>query len=273
LKRIRAEGGSLGQITDVKNEMGAVNGQLATAIQESIKLWETVGGDGADTAISKLKTMALEAERFGKTAQVGYVDWEKVRDLFTGGFASALDSFAESVANGENAFKALRDAFLSFASDFLRQIAQMIAQAAAFNMLQSMGFNKDTGFMGMLGLGHKGGIVGSRWIGSGNPSRRVSPVVFAGAPRFHEGGLPGLRPGEVPAILKKNEEVLNENDPRNVLNGGAQGAVSTTNNTKIVNAIDAPSFLSAALSSAVGEKVLLNYIRANSSAVKSAIGG
>ena len=272
LKMIRAEGGSFGQITALKTEMTGVNDQLIIAIQKTMEMWQAVGGESADAAISKLQTMSLEAERFGKTAQVGYVDWEKVRDLFTGGFANAIDSFAESIANGENAFKSLRDAFLSFASDFLRQIAQMIAQAAAFNMLKSA-FG-GTSFGTMLGLGHKGGVVGSRWIGSGNPSRRVSPIVFAGAPRFHEGGLPGLRPGEVPAILKKNEEVLNENDPRNALNGGITGGQQpAVSNTKIVNAIDSPSFLSAALSSSVGEKVLLNFIRANSSAVKSAMGG
>lgn len=271
LKMIRAEGGSLGQISALKSEMSGVNDQLLIAIQKTIEMWQAVGGESADVAISKLQTMSIEAQRFGKIAQVGYVDWEKVRDLFTGGFSNAIDSFAESIANGENAFKSLRDAFLSFASDFLRQIAQMIAQAAALNMLKSA-FG-GTSFGTMLGLGHKGGVVGSRWIGSGNPSRKVSPVLFAGAPRFHEGGLPGLRPGEVPAILKKNEEVLNENDPRNALNGGLGQPAQQTNNTKIVNAIDAPSFLSAALSSAVGEKVLLNYIRANSSAVKSAIGG
>ena len=80
-----------------------------------------------------------------------------------------------------------------------------------------------------------------------------------------------MKSDEVPSILKKGEEVLTEADPRNILNGGRTGA-STINN-KIVNAIDAPSFLDAALSTIQGEKVILNYIRANSRAVKSAIGG
>ncbi|MDD3030311.1 MAG: tape measure protein [Alphaproteobacteria bacterium] len=275
LKMIRAEGGSIGQINDMKTEMGEVNTQLLAAIDNAILMWQAVGGDQADMAVLKLQTARMEAERFGKAAQVGYVDWEKVRDMFTGGFADAIDSFAEKIVAGENAFSALKDAFLSFASDFLRNIAKMIAQAAAFNMLQSMGFNTDTGFMGLFGAGHTGGLVGSRWIGSGNPSRQVSPLVFAGAPRFHDGGLPGLRPGEVPAILKKNEEVLNENDPRNILNGGGAqgGGQAQGGGTKIINTFDAPGFLSAAMSSAVGEKVILNFIKANAGAVKSAIGG
>ena len=32
--------------------------------------------------------------------------------------------------------------------------------------------------------------------------------MFAGAPRYHEGGIAGLKPGEVPAILQKGEVVL-----------------------------------------------------------------
>ena len=37
--------------------------------------------------------------------------------------------------------------------------------------------------------------------------RTVSPALFAGAPRYHSGGIAGLAPNEVPAILKKGEIV------------------------------------------------------------------
>jgi hypothetical protein len=47
---------------------------------------------------------------------------------------------------------------------------------------------------------HAGGI-----IGEAGPSRSVSPWVFAGAPRFHGGGL---LPGEVPIIALRGERVL-----------------------------------------------------------------
>lgn len=36
----------------------------------------------------------------------------------------------------------------------------------------------------------------------------MSSSVFAGAQRYHQGGVAGLRPGEVPAILEKGEIVL-----------------------------------------------------------------
>jgi hypothetical protein len=59
---------------------------------------------------------------------------------------------------------------------------------------------------------HSGGVVGS----AGGSSRRVDASVFAGAPRFHNGGLVG---GEVPAILKKGERVLTEQQQKEELGG------------------------------------------------------
>ncbi len=43
-------------------------------------------------------------------------------------------------------------------------------------------------------------------------TRMVSPLLFANAPRYHSGGYAGLLPNEVPAILKRNELVLTEQE-------------------------------------------------------------
>jgi lambda family phage tail tape measure protein len=67
---------------------------------------------------------------------------------------------------------------------------------------------------------HSGGIVGA--VGE---TRGVHPSMFAGAWRYHTGGIAGLAPDEVPAILRKGEEVLTPYDPRNRNNGG--GAVQS----------------------------------------------
>jgi len=54
---------------------------------------------------------------------------------------------------------------------------------------------------------HTGGTVGKDSSGT----RFVAPDLFAGAPRFHGGGLvPGLRPGEMPIIAMNGERVLTE---------------------------------------------------------------
>lgn len=70
-----------------------------------------------------------------------------------------------------------------------------------------------------VGLFHKGGTVGS-----GGSSTTVHPGVFAGAPRYHGGGVAGLKPDEVPAILQKGEVVL----PRGAKGGGGAQNINIT---------------------------------------------
>ena len=55
------------------------------------------------------------------------------------------------------------------------------------------------------GILHSGGTAGRDGYGH---SRSVSPAVFAGATRYHSGGVAGLKPDEVPAILQRGEVVI-----------------------------------------------------------------
>lgn len=71
----------------------------------------------------------------------------------------------------------------------------------------------------LFGLFHTGGVVGQSMS-----MRAASPGVFAGAPRYHRGGLAG---DEVPAILQRGEEVLTARDPRHVRNGGGRSVQVT----------------------------------------------
>ncbi len=71
----------------------------------------------------------------------------------------------------------------------------------------ALGFFEDlaAGFGSFLtGLFHEGGRAGAPAA-----MRRVPAAAFLGAPRLHDGTLPGLRPGEIPAVLDKREIVLN----------------------------------------------------------------
>lgn len=81
-----------------------------------------------------------------------------------------------------------------------------------------------TGYM------HTGGIVGG--VAS---SRAVPATAWAGARRYHGGGLV-LGTDEIPIIAKRREEVLTEDDPRHSFNlgrGGAGGAGGIT--FKLIN--------------------------------------
>jgi hypothetical protein len=108
----------------------------------------------------------------------------------------------------------------------------------------------------------------------GNATRRVNPQMFAGAIRYHTGGVAGLRPGEVPLIAKKGEEILTQEDPRHMLNGGgaAGPTVNPATNVKIVNTFDSGDFVSQGLQTRKGERAIMNFVRANSDSIRREIG-
>lgn len=267
--QLAKEDGDTALQEELRAKLSEVNTELQAAIANAQAMWQAVGGSEGAAAVEQLKVAALQAERFGQGAKTNYLEWDRVTDMIVNGGANAFDQFARAVANGENAIDAAKNAFLQFAADFLLQIAQMIIRQAIFNALQ--GAFGGTPFGSLIGLAHTGGIIGSKRAGSGNGSRRVSPALFAGAPRYHEGGIIGLRPGEVPIIAKQGEEMLTEDDPFHSKNRGrlGLGGGPTELKARIVNAIDSPSFLAAALASEEGERVMMNWLRANSDAVSS----
>lgn len=281
------ETGQTGLANQLQPQLDLVNGKLSEAIQKAKDFYAALADNPAALAALgltkeqveaigiKLDTTALSARQFGYFMGIS---GKQIAQTFSQGAANALDKFAESVANGSNVLRGLRDAFLQFAADFLRQIAQMIQQQIIFNLVSRLlssfaGSFSGASFSGsgtgaIAGLqAHEGGVIG----GAGPKARAVDPRWFANASRFHIGGIAGLRPGEVPAILEQGEEVLTRGDPRHIMNGGGSGGSGP--NIKVVNAIDAGDFVSKGLGTATGEKAILNFIRANSGAVKQAIGG
>lgn len=162
-----------------------------------------------------------------------------VRDAFTGMF--------EDIARGS---KSAKDILL----DLFRTIEQSITKIAAQKVSDQLFGSSGGGFGGwiskLLGFGgggggasvaasaidawaqefHEGGVVGA-----GGRRRRIDPSIFLAAPRLHSGGVLGLAPGEVPAVLQTGEEVLTRGDPRHRANGG--GGTNVT-----IVAQDMPSF-------------------------------
>ena len=187
------------------------------------------------------------------------------------------DDFIDKIAETGNIFQSLKDSFQSFVSSFLIGIAKMIMQQAIFNALKAAG--NATGLSGFFGTAasavasaHTGGIAGS----PGLNQRNVNMGMFANATKYHTGGVVGLQPWEVPIIAKKNEEVLTESDPRHI-NNLSKGSSQPTSDaggsgTTIINAIDSDSVVQAGLSSPAGQRVLINFIKANKSTVKSILG-
>ena len=140
--------------------------------------------------------------------------------------AAAQDSLVGLFDDLTDGIGKASDAVEDFAKDFLGAIRRIIIDSAVqqlFNLLpgggsRSSGSGGSSGIMGLItSFFHSGGIVGGA-----SAQRSVSPLAFIGAPRFHSGGLPGLKPNEVPAILQRGEEVITRDDPRHRFNQGSE---------------------------------------------------
>ena len=150
---------------------------------------------------------------------------QKARDIsgdignaLVGAFQSAENAVGEFVKTGKLNF---HDLVTSMLADMAKLGARRFLLGPLAGIL--------SGFMPGLNVPilHAGGMVGGA-----APSRMVSAMAFANAPRMHSGGWAGLRSDEVPAILQKGERVLSRREA-----AGYGGSVTVN-----INARDAESF-------------------------------
>ncbi|MFN0186022.1 MAG: tape measure protein, partial [Aquabacterium sp.] len=161
--------------------------------------------------------------------------------LLASSATSGLTQFLNDVSTGaKTAGQALRDMVSGFARAMLNALNQKLAERLVKQFLEAVdGFKASGGggggggildglFKFVLSLFHTGGVVGA-----GGGMRRAVPLAamlaFAQAPMYHSGGIAGLAPNEVPAVLEAGEEVLTTDDPRHIRNirrgGGAYGGL------------------------------------------------
>ncbi len=284
-------------------QIGLVDAQLATrtiddvqAQEQRLAIMERYNATIAQSAVS---ARAL-AESLGDSAMVANIDALllkltqtdeqslKIAETFKTQFADALVNAAMSGAEAlgqilikggdiNDVFDAVGKTFADFAAQFLQQVAAMILQtyalAAAQAILTAVGGPSLAGAGGSGTVSGGAGFVarhGGGTVGAWGMTRQVSAEVFEGAQRFHGGGLPGLRPDEVPTILQKGEEVLSKNDPRNILNGG--GATGQPANIKAVLVDDSRSALEAMASSS-GETVWVSHLKKNVPTIRRMLQG
>jgi hypothetical protein len=172
-------------------------GRAAAASREAGKAIK----DAAEQAATGWAAVRDELARYADEA----MDWGKgLGNALVGAFRSAEDAIAKFVTTGKLDFKALADSILA---DITRIAVRSAILGPLANALAGGG-----GLLGGLfgggggllsGIFHAGGMVGAP-----APQRLVPALAFAGAPRLHGGGMAGLRPDEVPAILQRGEMVL-----------------------------------------------------------------
>ena len=159
------------QITpQLKAQIEELAGAYATASAEAEKLAERQ---------NKAREMADDMRALGK---------------------DVLGGFIQDLRNGVDASEALANA--------LQKVADKLMDIALDALFAGLGGGGRGGLLGgaiIPGILHRGGVAGSDGYGHG---RSVSPSTFVGAKRYHRGGVAGLQPGEVPAILQKGEVVI-----------------------------------------------------------------
>ena len=203
-------------------------------------------GDALVEIDGQIAQLAINTESLGyKAAQV---------------LKGALTQLFQDLADGS---KSAGDALRDFVLNFVRGMAQIAANAlATYLVLQLLdaiypGLGKATAALTAAGANHSGGMAGA-----GATKRQLPSLLFAGAPRYHSGGVAGLGADEVPAVLKKGEEVLTRNDPRHRYNGGMDSAGGREVVKTPVVAIGDRA-VADALAGAAGEDVVLTHVRNN----------
>ncbi len=154
----------------------------------------------------------------------------------TGAFKSMEDALTQFVMTGKVDFNSLANSIIS---DLIRiQIQRAITLPLAnwamslFTPAASASLPLGSGdLMGVnANIAHSGGLLGT----DGLPSRQVDGAVFAGARRFHTGGLVS---GEVPIIARQGEAVFTPGQLR-ALGGAVAGRPQVNVEVNVINGAD-----------------------------------
>ncbi|WP_376742126.1 phage tail length tape measure family protein [Ensifer canadensis] len=202
---------------------------------------ESAALDSAAAAAAKLlqeqRQLTPEQERLAKSA-------EEVAQQYAGMAKGALSGFISDLRQGVEAGEAFRN-MLNRVIDGIINMA--IEAMFAKNALGGVFGNLFGGLGGgaSVAVKHDGGKVG---VGPQSMRSGVNPAIFAGAPRLHN----GLLPGEFPAILQKGEVVIPKTAARK---GGSMVDNSSMSFGDITVNVPGQIVASSAESRALGEQI------------------
>lgn len=221
-----------------------------------------VTGNPADLEKVQAAAKAARAEVFDLATLT-----DTVSDSLQGGLEGLFTDFISGT-------KSAKEAFADFAQGVLTEVSKIIAklliQLAIQSMLSAYTGGASTGASGLLGMIGAGVKHSGGGIGDAGRSRNVPWSFFANAPRYHTGGIMGLKPNEVPIIAEKGEEMLTATDPRhrNNLGKGSGGQADKAPRVTVNNMIDSQSIASV-IEGTHGEAAIMNVIRANRNEIKN----
>lgn len=259
---IQLEAGQIGEV-QAEQQIQAVRNNSISQLEQLRAAFEQVYNAAAN---GPLKERALQAMR-DLDLEIGRVKistedfYDRLGDTAENAAVQSLaDAFTDLVSGAKSFGDAVRDMARAFTQAITQMIAQELALATIRSLLRSFGGGAAST---TASVAHSGSMAGQ------GIKRTVPAWVFAGAPRMHSGGMAGLAPNEVPAILQAGEEVLSRNDPRNAANGGRSARPAP--GFRVVNVLD-PALAADYIESAAGERTILNVIGRNPGYVKQALG-
>ncbi|NOR65426.1 MAG: hypothetical protein GQ468_05350 [Candidatus Scalindua sp.] len=208
------------------------------------------GGGGEDSGVSEGdRLVANTVKSSGDSQKQGIIG--QLLTVVAGIFTSSATETGVATTVGTSTSALLTSISLSNAGMFALMQAEE-ARRLAEQTTEAIG--------SIVGALHSGGMAG------GGVKRNVNPMVFAGASRFHNGGVAGLKKDEVPAILQTREEVLSRDDPRNAANGGRGGQRAASSNINVMNVLDTSVLhdeTASFLNSGDGERAIVNIMQRN----------
>ena len=197
LAELAAQGFAVAHLGDVVEEVYA--GRIAEAVRAAGEAAE----EAADQALRDATDIASGIERAFRQLDEDLNDLSQLSfNAVTGAIRGMEDAFVRFAATGKLEFSSLVD---SIAADLARLAIRQHVTLPLFgwlnNLLGSAG--APGGYVPGPHL-HSGGIVGV----DGTYRGPVPAYAFAGAPRYHDGGIPGLRSNEIPVIVQRGEGIF-----------------------------------------------------------------
>ncbi|HRQ47769.1 MAG TPA: hypothetical protein PK725_12520, partial [Rhodocyclaceae bacterium] len=167
--------------TQARRELVELHQRTAEEVQRLIPLMlELAAATGDPMAIERVRQLEVRLQELAVTADDVAL---RINAAFESGLSNALHDFAMGTKTAGEAFRA-------FARTVITEINKIASQRLAESILGMFGGSGGGigGFFSGL-LKHSGGVVGA-----GGQFRRIPAFAFAGAPRYHTGGIAGLRP-------------------------------------------------------------------------------
>ncbi len=244
--------------------------------------------------VAKLQIGIASAKSFNDAL---YPAKNVAEDIAAGGVKIGA-AFAKAAASGRGlggAFTSAWQAFKSFASDFLLKIGEMILKTELLNALGYGGTGGSGGAPGIIsslvqkfagGAGaaasgaaaggiaasDAGAVITGAFHSGGNISRgagiqrTLDAAHFQYARKFHNGGMPGLGPDEIPIIAQTGERMLSRAQVAAGVGGPAQPQHIMVNNL-----LDHEDIVRRGLAAPSNVKVITNIIRANRTGIRQAL--